>query len=91
MTERQLQFRVGLVVVLAGVCAVVMILQFGEFGAFWRKPVTAETLLHAGSSSTFPSRLGGSSTRTATARRLVAVKPTSSVVTDWPTDRRCLT
>lgn len=40
MTERQLQFRVGLVVVLAGVCAAVMILQFGEFGAFWRKPVT---------------------------------------------------
>jgi len=40
MTERQLQFRVGMVVVIAGVCAAVMILQFGEFGAFWRKPVT---------------------------------------------------
>ena len=40
MTERQLQFRVGLVVIIAGVCAAVMIFQFGEFGAFWRKPVT---------------------------------------------------
>ena len=33
MTERQLQFRVGLVVIIAGVCAAVMIFQFGEFGA----------------------------------------------------------
>ena len=40
MSERQLQFRVGVVVILSGVCAAVMILQFGEFGSFWRKPLT---------------------------------------------------
>ena len=40
MTERQLQFRVGLVVIIAGVCAAVMILQFGDFQAFWRKSLT---------------------------------------------------
>ena len=41
MSERQLQFRVGMVVIISGVCAAVMILQFGEFAAFWRTPLTA--------------------------------------------------
>jgi len=40
MTERQLQFRVGMVVIISGMCAAVMILQFGEFRSFWQKPVT---------------------------------------------------
>jgi len=40
MSERQLQFRVGMVVIISGVCAAVMILQFGEFAAFWRTPLT---------------------------------------------------
>ena len=40
MTERQLQFRVGLMVIISGVCAAVMILQFGEFRSLWQKPVT---------------------------------------------------
>jgi phospholipid/cholesterol/gamma-HCH transport system substrate-binding protein len=40
MTERQLQFRVGLMVIISGVCAAVMILQFGDFRSLWQKPTT---------------------------------------------------
>lgn len=40
MTERQLQFRVGIFVIIAAISAATMIFQFGEFGAFWQRPVT---------------------------------------------------
>ncbi|MDP7277781.1 MAG: MlaD family protein [Planctomycetaceae bacterium] len=40
MTERQLQFRVGIFVIIAAVSAAMMIFQFGEFGAFWQRPIT---------------------------------------------------
>ena len=40
MTERQLQFRVGLFVIVAAVLAAGMIFQFGEFGAFWQRSLT---------------------------------------------------
>ena len=40
MTERQLQFRVGLVVIVAAACAAAMVFQFGEFQSLWQRPVT---------------------------------------------------
>ncbi len=40
MSERQLQFRVGMVVIVSVICAAVMIFQFGEFRSLWRTPVT---------------------------------------------------
>ena len=40
MTDRQLQFRVGLFVIVATVIAAAMVFEFGEFKVFWERPVT---------------------------------------------------
>ena len=37
MTERQLQFRVGLLVVAAGIMAAGLVFRFGEMRSFWEK------------------------------------------------------
>jgi len=47
MTERQLQFRVGLFVIVATVLAAAMVFQFGEFGAFWQRSLTVSVHFEA--------------------------------------------
>ncbi|HTI51453.1 MAG TPA: MlaD family protein [Planctomycetaceae bacterium] len=42
MTERQMQFRVGVLVLIAGIVAAVLIFQFGEMRWLWQKHYTLE-------------------------------------------------
>lgn len=71
MTERQLQFRVGLFVLLAAAGAGVMVFQFGEFRSFWNP--TYAVAVHfdraTGVHSSTPVRMNG--IRIGTVRKVV--------------------